>query len=66
LIGDHPTLCRVEVIKSDVDRLLDLVRADVLRDLPGTESDLRDLPPVVQLDRLEWHLLWLDAHAECR
>ena len=50
------TLRSVNVVKPDLDGLFHLSRRDFLRDLPRPEPDLRDLPPVIQLDRVERHV----------
>lgn len=50
-----PTLRGINVIKSDLDRLVYLSNTDILGDLPGSEPDLGDLAAVVELDAVEGH-----------
>jgi hypothetical protein len=51
--GTH--LCGIDVVESNLDGLLCLVRGDILRDLPRSETDSGDVSSVVELDWGEWH-----------
>jgi hypothetical protein len=53
--ADWRTLSGIDVIESDVNRLVYLAGTDIFRDLPRSETDLGDLSTVVQSDLVEWH-----------
>jgi hypothetical protein len=53
--ADQLTLSGIDVIESDVNRLVYLASTDIFRDLPRSETDLGDLSTVVQSDLVEWH-----------
>jgi hypothetical protein len=53
--ADQRTLSGIDVIESDVNRLVYLAGTNIFRDFPGSETDLRDLSTIVQSDLVEWH-----------
>lgn len=53
--ADLRTLSGIDVIEPNVNRLFYLAGTDILRDLPRSETDLRDISAVVQGDLVEWH-----------
>lgn len=50
------TLRSIDVVESNFNRLVDLSRSDLLRDLPCPKANLRDLSTVVELDTVERHI----------
>jgi hypothetical protein len=55
--ADQRTLSGIDVIESDVNRLVYLAGTDIFRDLPRSETDLGDLSTIVQSDLVEWHVV---------
>jgi hypothetical protein len=49
------TLSGIDVIESDVNRLVYLAGTDIFGDFPRSETDLGNLSTVVQSDLVEWH-----------
>jgi hypothetical protein len=43
------------MVKPDLDTLLNLLRRDILRNLPCSETNLGNFPSVVELDGFEGH-----------
>jgi len=53
----RPTLCRIDVVETKVDRLIHLGDTNLFRDFPRPKPDLGDLTPVVEQDGGEGHLM---------
>ncbi len=49
------TLRRIDMVKPNIDSLIDLTDADFLGDLPSPKPNLRDLPTVIEKNHGERH-----------